>query len=100
MTVELALPRSAETRDMVDIVLEAQHVPADLRGQTVVVHGDNVVDASSSFADELVRMLANRHAGIILLVDLPPKLAVHIESAAKLRQFLGIRREAKAASEE
>lgn len=92
MTVELALPRAAGTRDMVDVVLEDHHVPEDLKGQTVIVHGDRVQDASSSFADELVRILANRHAGKVVLVGLPPKLEVHIQRAAKLRHFTGIKK--------
>lgn len=93
MTVKLALPRAAGTRDMVNVVLDEQHVPANLRGQTVVVNGGDVQDASSSFADELVRILAARHVGKIVLVGLPPSLAGHMEQAAALRHFSGIKKQ-------
>lgn len=95
MTVELALPRSASTRDMVDIVLEAQHIPGDLTGQIVVVDGSHVQDSSSSFADEFVRKLASRHPRSIRLVHLPPILDSNMRRAAKLRKFKGIRQTKK-----
>lgn len=94
MTVELALPRAAGTRDMVKVVLDDQDVPVDLDGQTVVVLGDQVEETSSSFADELIRILADRHVRDILLVGLPTTLAGHMEMAAKLRHFVGLKNQA------
>jgi hypothetical protein len=90
MAISLALPPTSGTRDMVDVVLEEQHVPADLRGLTVIVRGEKVEEGSASFADELVRILVYRHAQKVVLDKLPPGLAKQMREAAKLRRFSGI----------
>lgn len=87
MSVELALPQTAGTREIVDVLLDEQGIPSDLSGESLVINGGNVKDASPSFADELVRRLASRGPKSVILEELPDGLANQIRLSAKLRRF-------------
>jgi hypothetical protein len=64
MTATLPLPPLVGTRHRAQAL--AAKIPDDLTGATVIVDGRNLLAATESFADELVRILVvERHAAMM-----------------------------------
>jgi hypothetical protein len=86
MSYDVKLPRLAATRETAADLLAAQ-LPGDLDESTVRVFGRLVSSSTASFADELLRLLHERHASEIVLIGVPDTFKTDAHTVAERRKL-------------
>ncbi|TDN42549.1 hypothetical protein EDF64_11124 [Curtobacterium flaccumfaciens] len=88
MTLKITLPRLVGTREAADDLVEnASGTP---EGGVVYVNGRALATSTISFADELVKKLAERGASNILLVSAPERFERQMTDASKHHNHVAV----------
>ncbi|WP_148070825.1 hypothetical protein [Curtobacterium sp. PhB130] len=88
--VPVQLPRLAGTRHAADHLIEPKLV--EVAGATVRLLGQNMIDASSSFSDQLLVRLVDASVGEVVVYSGPDDFFDYLTASAKDLGFKRLRR--------
>ncbi len=87
---QLVLPYLAGTREAARDLIQEQGLERSLEGRGVLLLCQDLASGSTSFADELVKiLLEERQAATIMLLGDPDRFAQHVAASASRRNFSG-----------
>jgi phospholipase/lecithinase/hemolysin len=88
--VPVQVPRLAGTRAAADLLVEP--IASELRDAVVRVFGQNLIDSSPSFSDQLLQRLVSAGAQSIVVFSSPDDFFGQLQASAEASKFRQLRR--------